>query len=839
MPDLNYLDMDVNIERTATGFRAEIVNSPAGQASAGFVLPFSDLELENFLLRISGARRSTRRIDSTEMLAAKTFGGRLFDAVFTGDVRGVFTASQSEAERQGAGLRVRLRLGNAPELCDLPWEFLYNSTLNRFLALSTKTPLVRFLELPEPIRPLIVKPPLRVLAMISSPSDFDSLDVEREFGKLKQSLADMEERGLIAVEKLQDASLTTLQKRLQQSQYHIFHFIGHGGFDERNQDGVLILEDDNNRGRQVSAQFLGTILHDHGSLRLAVLNACEGARTSRADPFAGVAPSLVQQGIPAVIAMQFEITDDAAVTFSQAFYSALSNGYPVDAALAEARKTIFASGNETEWGTPVLYLRSPDGKIFDVQPINEDEKKRAQVVALVRDAQTAFSANDLARTLEKSQAALALDPGNSNALTLLTQVREKQKPAEPPLTPKPDSSTTVPRAQSGGQSKIVLIGGAILLFLLCALSAGGLALSGIFQASATYTPTLIAVASYTPTATTTSTPHATSTPSVTPVQTPSSTPTPTRTITLPPPIIFQVTGVTISVNPSSSTTCPATFNYSAVLSASAAGTVTYQWQDDYNKTFKTESVVFTSAGSKTVTYTLAMPVTRNGWASVAIITPNQAKSNQVNYAAICPAPGKFEGFWYTNFGEMTLTQNGSDVTGSYTNAFSNRKGSITGRISGNTLTGTWTDSIIGGTLTWTLGADGNTFDGSWLQARTTTSNDWCGARAGAGFPSGCSFAGTWNVNGFGKAGCTMTLTRTDNKIAGTFCQGSVDGTIQYQSDNSTLLSGTWNAQDKGPFKFYLLGYNANQFQGYFYRGGNFEWCGWRSNSSQPSPCMRQ
>src|SRR3954463_10066004 len=48
-------------------------------------------------------------------------------------------------------------------------------------------------------------------------------------------------------------------------------------------------------------------LRDLRSLRLAVLNSCEGARNSRTDPFAGTATTLVRQGsVPAVVAMQFE-----------------------------------------------------------------------------------------------------------------------------------------------------------------------------------------------------------------------------------------------------------------------------------------------------------------------------------------------------------------------------------------------------------------------------------------------------------------------------------------------------------------------------------------------------
>ena len=65
--------------------------------------------------------------------------------------------------------------------------------------------------------------------------------------------------------------------------------------------------------------------------------------------------------------MQLEITDRAAITFACELYAALADGYAVDAALAEARKAIFADDNEVEWGTPVLFMRVPDGRIFDVE----------------------------------------------------------------------------------------------------------------------------------------------------------------------------------------------------------------------------------------------------------------------------------------------------------------------------------------------------------------------------------------------------------------------------------------------------------------------------------------
>ncbi|MCB0127848.1 MAG: SUMF1/EgtB/PvdO family nonheme iron enzyme, partial [Caldilineaceae bacterium] len=60
------------------------------------------------------------------------------------------------------------------------------------------------------------------------------------------------------------------------------------------------------------------------------------------------------------------------------------DGYPVDAALCEARKAIYAAGNDIEWGTPVLYMRAVDGDLFDLAAF----ERTRQVAA----AQTAAAA---------------------------------------------------------------------------------------------------------------------------------------------------------------------------------------------------------------------------------------------------------------------------------------------------------------------------------------------------------------------------------------------------------------------------------------------------------------
>ena len=164
MGEGSYFNFDLILERAGKKYRARVFDSPAGQASAEFSIPFSELELENFVLRMGRPRTGVRRVDSTEMEAVKGCGERLFRAVFADDVYACFLRSRDTALEEEKGLRVRLRI-DVPEFHDYPWEFLYNAHLNQFLALSKDTPVVRYLELPYPVQPLTVQPPLKILVL--------------------------------------------------------------------------------------------------------------------------------------------------------------------------------------------------------------------------------------------------------------------------------------------------------------------------------------------------------------------------------------------------------------------------------------------------------------------------------------------------------------------------------------------------------------------------------------------------------------------------------------------------------------------------------------------------
>jgi hypothetical protein len=361
----DYGEFRIRIERGPEEGTYRVECSGLGGDGAGaFTVPFTDTELENFVLKVGRTRRGVRKIESPEMQLARKFGGQLFGAVMQGKTGELYRAASSEARATGQGLRITLSLTDVPELGGIPWEYLYDEP--NFLSINAWTPVVRYLDLPKPRRALEMELPLRILGVISNPLDSEQLDVELERAKLDNALKPLSDANAVTIDWLEEPTLLALTKRLRPDTYHILHFIGHGGFDDANGEGALLFEDAAGRGRAVSGDQLAAVLYEKRSLRLVLLNSCEGARNSVKDPFSGVAASLVQREIPAVIGMQFEITDRAAVLFASEFYAMLAEGQPIDSAISEARLAIWADSNDVEWGTPVLFMRVADGRLFNV-----------------------------------------------------------------------------------------------------------------------------------------------------------------------------------------------------------------------------------------------------------------------------------------------------------------------------------------------------------------------------------------------------------------------------------------------------------------------------------------
>ena len=362
------LTFELRLTADKNGYRADVLNSPGGQGTVTFTPPPAVADLDRLAWLPGRARRQLRLAEPNSAappLSPQQVGEQLYAAVFAGEVGACFLLSLDRAQQAGGVLRVQLRIDRTtPELADLPWEYLYDTQRGRFLALWELTPLVRYAELPLAAPALQVTPPLQILGVVANPAGVPALAVEQEWARLVEALQPLAARRLIHLHRLEKASGEALQSYLRQATVHVLHFIGHGRFDPQQAQGSLVFEDEQGRAALLPAPRVSTLLADHAALRLVFLNACEGARSGRDDFFTGTAQVLIQQGIPAVIAMQNEVSDRGAVALSREFYRALADGYAVDRALTEARKALYVAGEEAEWGTPVLFSRSAENRLF-------------------------------------------------------------------------------------------------------------------------------------------------------------------------------------------------------------------------------------------------------------------------------------------------------------------------------------------------------------------------------------------------------------------------------------------------------------------------------------------
>lgn len=337
---------------------ARVLESPQGDCPFMSVnWPFDAQEENELLSEIYGGLRQ-RRARSGKGGTIQDFGGKLFEAVFSGDIEHLYRSSLDTAARAGKGLRIRLRLPEDSELHTRPWEFLFDTECREFLAVREHTPLIRYLPVAQPIPPITVEGPLRVLVALSSPTDHPRLDIAREWEILCQALEPSITAGRLELRRVPgNCTFDNLRDSLRHFNTHIFHFVGHG------LPGALVLEQESGRGLEMEATHLRSAFPSGALPRLIVLNACSGA-ISEDVPFSGLAQGFLKQGVPAVVAMQASITDDAALIFTRYFYRDLIETGAVDASLTEARLRMQGNGHPIEWGTPVLYMRALSGQLF-------------------------------------------------------------------------------------------------------------------------------------------------------------------------------------------------------------------------------------------------------------------------------------------------------------------------------------------------------------------------------------------------------------------------------------------------------------------------------------------
>lgn len=368
----NHLDITVVISPGSDGaYAVRAVDSEGGDYSATLRLPFALRDLGGVVFGVDQTTRTVKARPRPEggdghapdARSATEFGVELFEALFQGGIKTLLERTRGRASAQKAGVRVRLHMGlkdaGMLEAASLPWELMCEPGEQRGLALSTQTLLVRSIASLEPAEPRASLGPLRILLLISNPEGTTPLELADEKRRIEKSWSLLPGTIVDVIRPVQEDILRALVAH----DYHVVHYMGHGDFD--NSGGRLLLQDERGGPHPVSgAVFAGWL--ENEPARLVFLNACKtgtpGAQTGM-HPFAGVASALVHKGVPAVVAMQYPISNDAATLFAATFYERIAQGYAVDAATTEGRKAL-ETRTPAEWATPVVYLRSRDGHLF-------------------------------------------------------------------------------------------------------------------------------------------------------------------------------------------------------------------------------------------------------------------------------------------------------------------------------------------------------------------------------------------------------------------------------------------------------------------------------------------
>jgi hypothetical protein len=327
-----------------------LVRGPAGEPTGTLRSPGDDPAFQQLCARLASFDTDD------EML--RQIGNQLFNALFSGDVGKSYAASRGML-KEDEMIIIRLNIpGGAEEIAALPWEFMAEPGNEAFVLLDA--PIARYLPQQTPLPTFHTTLPLKVL--LTGAQTPPPANVERELKAVQAALEGLGDHVQITLEPHLTAA--ALREHIRE-EFHIWHFVGHGGFAKDGTTAQLLFEDATGDAESISARELNIMLNRSG-VRLVVLNACNSGKLT-VEPFRSIAPALIRAQIPAVVAQQFKVPEEATRAFVTDFYRSLARGFPIDDCMTEGRKAIMSSCGlgQADWGIPVLYTRMKSGRLFD------------------------------------------------------------------------------------------------------------------------------------------------------------------------------------------------------------------------------------------------------------------------------------------------------------------------------------------------------------------------------------------------------------------------------------------------------------------------------------------
>jgi hypothetical protein len=373
----SYADLEISLHRH---------DADAYAVEFRFSQPDSDADIR---LAQDAAPLARFDLDALRSLAydPKAYGQKLTGSLFAEP--GVLTAyaqARTAAQSLGVPLRLRLFIGaSAPELHRLRWETLLDPQDATPLATNQNILFSRYLTSLD-WRPVRLRPrgDLKALAVAANPTNLADyslapVDVEAELGRASVALGDIPLTAIPGSPSGPRASLNQIITALGEG-YDILYLVCHGLF--KADESWLWLEDAAGKATRTSGAELITRLKElELRPRLVVLASCQSAGSGQGEALSALGPRLAEAGIPAVIAMQENITMETVAQFMPVFFAELARDGQIDRALAAARGQV---RQRSDYWMPALFMRLKSGRIWYVPGFGDERKGFEKWPSMIR-----------------------------------------------------------------------------------------------------------------------------------------------------------------------------------------------------------------------------------------------------------------------------------------------------------------------------------------------------------------------------------------------------------------------------------------------------------------------
>jgi tetratricopeptide (TPR) repeat protein len=259
--------------------------------------------------------------------------------------------------------------------------------------------------------------PLRVLYMVSSPKNEAELDYEKEeellLGALSRAGND------VTYDSCDMGSFDELEERIAALRPHVVHLTGHGAVQDGS--GYFAFEDEEGMADLRPAAQLGKMFAGRG-VQCVFVSACQAGKAPDRHVQDGLAQGLLAQGVPLVIGWTASILDDVATEVGARFYREIANGRTgVDRALVAARehaREMFAERGDPSWSLPVLYSKTRQERLFDVDRHERHQRASLRLDPLSGMSEQGFAQSFIGRRRELQALLPSLRRGDTQLLVL-------------------------------------------------------------------------------------------------------------------------------------------------------------------------------------------------------------------------------------------------------------------------------------------------------------------------------------------------------------------------------------------------------------------------------------